>query len=85
MQRQETAPGRELVFVVDSKNLADGNHAKLDKIFTRLCKDFKLSMKHSYNIYSDAEYYYFYDCFVGQPKNRNAVMEHSLKIRIDDV
>lgn len=84
MQCRQTTSGDELVLVAQSMSMANHNHAKLDKIFMRLCKEFKLSMKHSYNVYSDSEYYYFYDCFAGQPKNRSAIFTRSVKVKINE-
>ncbi len=84
MPCRQTASGSELVLVAQSMSMANLDHARLDKIFMRLCKDFKLSMKHPYNIYSDSEYYYFYDCFAGQPKNRRAIFTRSVKVKINE-
>lgn len=73
----------DLVFVCDSTNFA--NNSNIKEIFIKLCKDWKISMKHKYNIYEDSQYYYFYDCYIRKPKNNKDVINNALKIKIKDI
>ena len=51
--------------------------------FFILCKSGKMSLKHTYKVYADQQYYYFVDTFFGTPKKDDDIREKSVKISRD--
>ena len=51
--------------------------------FIILGKAGKISLKHTYRVYADKQYYYFIDTFLGIPKKDDDIRKKSVKIRRD--
>ncbi len=42
-----------------------------------------MSLKHTYRVYADQQYYYFIDTFLGTPNKNDNIREKSVKISRD--
>ncbi len=42
-----------------------------------------MSLKHTYRVYSDQQYYYFIDTFLGTPNKNDDIREKSVKMSRD--
>ena len=73
----------------DSKNSTDKDFILPDvgvsvkTAFFILCKLGKMSLKHTYRVYADQQYYYFVDTFLGTPNKIDDIRKKSVKISRD--
>ena len=69
--------------VYDSKNSTGKDFILPDIGVFIICKSANMSLKHTYKVYADQQYYYFVDTFFGTPKKDDDIREKSVKISRD--